>query len=199
MPVTSDDVKLEIFNLSLMHIGERPAAALNEQSKGAVLLARIYDRTVKTVLSGFPWDFATETAALVLTTVQPTAYKYALTYDLPTDCLRARKIITAGMAYDADSQIEFKREGAKLKCNVDDAVLVYTKSITDATLFDPLFVDVLSKYLAVHISLPVTGKPEVQSNVFRLLQLTAPHAEATQANEKNEKGPIDGSIAGSRA
>ncbi len=199
MPVTSDDVKLEIFNNALLFIGERPAASLVEVTKGRVLLSSIYDRTVKVLLSGFPWKFATTAAALVLTDPAPTAYRFALSYDLPSDCLRARRIVFEGWDPQDDDQIEFEVEGRTIHTNEADAHLVYTKSITDATLFDPLFCDLLSKHLAVQISLPITGKPEVQNNVFRLLQLTAPSAEAATANEQKKKGQIDGSIKGSRA
>lgn len=193
---TSNETKLEIWNLALLHIGERPASSLVEQSKGALLCARLYDRTVRTVLAGFPWKFATKTAALTLTAPAPTGYKYALAYDLPADCLRAREIVNQAGGLDP---IEFDVEGRVLWTNDEDSVLRYTAAVADATLFDPLFISTVSLYLAVHLAIPLTGKPEVQANAFRMLQLTAPHAEATTANEQKKPGPVSGSIAGSRA
>lgn len=185
---TSDEIKLEIWNLAVFSIGERPISSLAEASKAAQLCARIHDRMLSNLLSGFNWKFAKTTAALVLTSPAPTAYQYAHSYNLPTDCLRARRVIAEGMSWDDDSRIEFDVEGRVLKCNIEDAVLQYTKLITDATLYDTLFVDVFSKYLAVHLALPLTGKPEVQGAAMRMLQIVSPHSEATTANEQAKPG-----------
>jgi hypothetical protein len=185
---TSDEVKLEIWNLAVLSIGERPIASLVEASKAAQLCARLHDRLLGNILSGFDWKFAKTTAALTLTVPAPTVYRYAFTYDLPADCLRARRVIYEGMSWDDDSRVEFDVEGRKLKCDVEGAVLQYTKLITDATLYDTLFIDVFSKYLAVHLALPLTGKIEVQGGAMRMLQIVSPHSEAATANEQAKPG-----------
>lgn len=184
----SDDVKLEIWNLAVLSIGERPISALNEASKAAQLCSRLHDRLLSNLLSGFDWKFAKTTAVLVLTNPAPTAYRYALAYNLPSDCLRARRVISEGMSWDDDSRIEFDIEGRVLKCDIENAVLQYTKLITDATLYDTLFIDTFAKYLAVHIAMPLTGKPEVQGAAMRMLQIVSPHSEATTANEQAKPG-----------
>lgn len=188
-PLSSDEVKLEIWNLALAAIGERPVASLIETSKAANYCRQLYDRLLRVLLSGFDWKFAKKTAALTLTDPAPTSYRYALAYDLPTDCLRARRVITSGMQWEDSARIGFDVEGRTLLTDAEDAVLQYTRFETDASLFDPLFIDVFAKQLAVHLAMPITGKPEVLGNVFKMLQLTAPHAEATTANEQAKPEP----------
>ncbi len=56
--------KIDLCSMALLKLGEKPIQILNEDSVSAQLATTLFDPTVDTLLSMFPWRFATEIITL---------------------------------------------------------------------------------------------------------------------------------------
>lgn len=71
--------------------------------------------------------------------------------------------------------------------NKETAELIYTAQVTDTTLFDPLFVDVLSFALAVKLAQPLKADKDLKKELQAQYQFLLAKATAISANEAFKK------------
>lgn len=144
---------VDICNLALDLIGaEGILTSLADKTKEGRLCTRNYDPSRRSVLTLHPWKFASNRVILTASVTIP-AFKYTTQYDLPADCLKPRLL--------NDSDEDWVREGAELfTFTTGMANLTYTKDITDPTLFDAQFCDVLAYHLAKKMAYALTQSNE---------------------------------------
>lgn len=137
--------------------------------------------------------------------LQPWLYEYAY----PSDCVQARYVLplftSTGVStsifgpdfqqvasYPEAGTIRFlvatdtDENGNDIKViltNQPQAVLVYTKRVTDALLFDAPFARALANYLGACICLGINGDKQMASNAFRVADMTTKNARASNGNE----------------
>jgi len=197
--------KVEICNLALGNIRAGSINALTENSLEAQVCNQRFDLAVEFLLREYPWRFATTSTALSLLTDSPLEWAYA--YDYPTDCLRALYVMPQ-LSVGTDRTIAYHFEdwetdhrqahrapwqlgqgddgGRVILTNQAEAYLVYIATQTDASRFDPHFVEALSWYLASLIAVPIIGAEtgrKLRAESLEIYKEILPAATARDANE----------------
>lgn len=159
--------EVDICNLALSHVGdEANITSLDEASAQAQHCKRFYPIARDALLALGNWSFSTTRANLALMAEVPLiGWQYA--YAQPSLCVNILGIYAQGATSD-ESVVEFDRETAAdgaivILCNQQDAVIRYTRTITDTTLFPSLFVEALGWMLAASLAGPMLkGEAGVQ-------------------------------------
>lgn len=160
---------VQICNMALSHIGSEARVSSISPPDGSVEAghcATFYDQARTEMLEPGNWAFALKRATLAQVTNASTAWAYA--YVKPADCQRALRILRPSVGVtvftqdlvaqphvdDRDSA-PFDLEGEVLYTNEPNAVLVYTRDITDTTKFPASFTSALSYLLAAYVAGPI--------------------------------------------
>jgi hypothetical protein len=168
---------IEICNMALGNVRAKSINSLDESSIEAQTCKLRYDTARRFVLRDTNWQFAKKTAVLQLLTIEP--LQWVFSYQYPGDCLNI-KMVTGDFAFkdstaeglanrwryvDEYIQPEFAVPYEIL--NVDDsktiatdqteAYVIYTKDVSNPTLFDDIFSTALSEYLSTLIAIPLVG------------------------------------------
>jgi hypothetical protein len=155
--------------MALSHIGSEARVSSISPPDGSVEAghcATFYDQARTEMLEPGNWAFALKRQLLAQVTNTSNAWAYA--YTKPADCQRALRILRPSVAVtvftqdriayphtdDRDSA-PFDVEGEVLYTNEPDAVLVYTRDVTDTTKFPASFVSALSYLLAAYVAGPI--------------------------------------------
>lgn len=156
---------VDVCNIALLRLGAKPIAALTDDSKQGRFCNRIYNPARKSELRAYAWNFARGRAALAANADAP-AFGFANAYPLPNDFLRLIPNITA-----TDWQIEGKEiltdDGTPLQ-------IEYIKDVTDANIFDDLFVDLLAARIARELAEPLTqSNAKIETAEAKYLRIKA--------------------------
>lgn len=145
----------QICNTALSHLGNRGRVASISPVDGSAeadYCAAFFGLARNELLEMFDWTFARKRQTLALVTNPSSVWAYA--YALPSDCLRARRIITGAGVTEEDSE-PYNVEGGVLLTNKQYAELIYTRPITDSGIFPPSFVTAMSYLLAAYLAGPI--------------------------------------------
>lgn len=206
---------VQICNMALSHIGSDARVTSISPPDGSVEAghcATFYDQARTELLEPGTWSFALKRANLAEVANASDAWAYA--YAKPSDCLRALRVLrpTAGLTVftqdqyaltsdDSDSA-PFAIEGDVLYTNEPDAVLVYTRDLTDSTKFPPSFTSALSFLLAGYLAGPIIKGNEgarlgdaMRQRAFNAADLSA----AASANASSAESALHPSITAVRA
>ena len=172
---------VSICSNALRRLGDSPITSLTDDTERARLCNAFFADARDSVLRSHPWNFAITRATLTKLTATP-AYGYDHQYALPTNpyCLRV-----LGMEYpDYDFKIENDSTfGRVLITNESTAKILYIARVTNAVLFDSMFVDVLTAKLAVDLAYPVTGSVQLQGQMEKLYQQKLSEARSVDGQE----------------
>jgi len=190
--------KTEICNLALSNIGISQfitdVDAPSEKSNEAIVCRRWYDISLNFALEDFDWNFARRRLALAEIASTPPS-TWAKVYAYPSDCATARKIEVAGVRVPyAEQRIPFEVAAETavtgdykvIYTDCELAVLVYTKRITDAGLFDAQFVMALAWLLAANIAMPLAVNSKLAAQAASNYQAAKLTAFASHLNERQE-------------
>lgn len=145
----------QICNMALSHIGSEAAVSSISPPDGSVeagLCATFYDLARTEMLEPGTWAFAIKRATIAPATNASTAWLYC--YQKPSDCLRPLRVLGAATDDDETSS-PFIVEGELIYTDEPEALLVYTRDMTDSTKFTPSFVSALSFQLASYLAGPI--------------------------------------------
>lgn len=181
----------EIANLALVHIGvtRRIANLETESSHEAKAIRSVFDTDRKAVLRAFPWPFATSYAELGLvdgSSTTPVNYDWQYSYRYPSDCLFARRIVTATGRRDAEPppfRIGRDDQGRLIYTDQADAQIEYTAEIDDVEEFDPLAVDALAWKIASSVGMGLSKIKDIHSRCEQMFMLSVSQAQAAALNE----------------
>lgn len=150
----------DIANRALQKLGSARIMAMTDASRNAAECALCYPILRDAELRRHPWSFAIRRATLAAEAEGPT-FGYARVFDLPADCLRLVEIDGAS-AWDATDY----RGGARPRWRIEGRTILtgataplnirYLAQETDATRFDPCFVEVLVARMAAELAEPLT-------------------------------------------
>ena len=135
--------KIDLCSMALLKIGEKPIQSLHEDSSAAQLARTLFNPIVDTLLSVFPWRFATQTISLEKNTDGD--------FIVPADVLRIIKC--SGTV-----------SGDKIISNADIVNIVAIVH-TEPESFPNYFATLVATKLAVDFSIPLTG----DTNIFKML------------------------------
>jgi hypothetical protein len=176
--------EVEISNLALARLGARSITSLTEDSTSARECNRVYAHARDSELRSHPWSFARAREQIAASSTAP-VFGYARQFPLPDGCLR---ILTAnGVDFSELPQDDIQIEGGNILTNLSAPLnLIYVQQVTDVSLFDSLFVELLVCRMAVDMCEKLT-----QSNT-KEEKATSRYADARrQARRVNgfERGP----------
>jgi hypothetical protein len=195
--------KVEIWNLALSHVGvSKEIAEVDENSKEAAACRRFYDICLDKVLGDFNWPFATKSVALGLITDssddEHETDLYTYVYQYPSDCVKARKILSGTRNESRQDRVHFKfvmsdSGSRRIYTDEESAVLEYTARHVDSTYYPADFTMALSYLLASYIGARLTGGDPFQMRkaVLDLYMLEISNAQANAGAEEQPEEPVE--------
>ncbi len=181
--------KVQIFNLALLRAGSsKRVNDADEGSNEANICNEFYDQSLAFVLEDRPWRFAKSRVYLAQKAgTPPSVWQYQ--YSVPSDCLKARYIVTPGMRTQLmDQKIPFEKAyagGPVIYTDLEEAELVYTALVENVSWFPASFVSALAYHLASEIALPLRG--ERSAGLISMLQSAyLQHVNIAAANDLNQ-------------
>jgi hypothetical protein len=206
---------VQICNMALSHIGAGPLISSISPPDGSVeagYCATFYDIARTELLEPGTWSFALKRAELATVTNASSAWVYA--YALPSDCLRALRILRPGVAVTVFNQDEvalrqddrdgapFDLEGQVLYSDQEEAVLLYSVDVTDSARFSASFTATLSYLLASYLAGPIIKGNEgarVSDAMRQRAMAMADVSLASAANASSAETFVTSSILAARA
>jgi len=140
--------KVEIANRALTKLGAERILLLSDPSKEARTLNSMFDTVFDAELRRYRWKFALKRDSLPALVAEP-AWGYLYAYQLPADFLalvQVNDIYVRGLKQKAPWSVE---SGTILTDYEAPLKIRYIRRISDITLADPLFVEVLACKLAM--------------------------------------------------
>lgn len=153
--------EVEICNLALSHLGDSATvASINppEGSAQAEHCQKWYPVARNALLEMHDWSFATTRA--LLAELSNTWPQWQHAYARPSDCLKILSILPSSASSACTTGQEYVAEtdssgGQIILTDQADAMVRYTRVITDTSKFSPLFTDTLGWYLSTYLAGPV--------------------------------------------
>lgn len=189
---------VQICNMALSHIGSDARVSSISPPDGSVeagYCATFYDQARTELLEPGTWAFALARASLAQVANLSDLWLYA--YTLPSDCLRARRILRLGADITVFTQDEyqyqtddndsstFEIEGSVLYTNAPNAVLVYTRDLIDTTRFTPSFTTAFSYLLSSYLAGPILKGSEGTKTGDAMRQRAMTLADVSAASSAN--------------
>jgi len=158
--------KIDLCSMALLKLGEKPIQSWREDSAAAQLARTLFEPTLDTLLSLFPWRFATK--SLVLNKTQDDDFL------IPSEVLRILK---------CNGQII----GDRIKSS-DNTITILAVVKTEPEMFPGYFATLLATKLAVEFCIPLIG----DANVFKMMTAlyeseyqSAKFIDSTTSNQSN--------------
>lgn len=189
---TSD---VSICNLALQKLGQSRITSLPDGSNNSVECNACFEHVRDTELRKNRWRFALSRTTLAPSATAPD-FTYLYAFPLPADCLRPLFPARLGL----DWKVENHLGAPSILTNDGDTLeLRYIKRITDATLFDPCFVDALACALAVQLCERLTQSNAKKEAAERAYLFAIREARRINAIEiGTPKQPVDEWLAARR-
>lgn len=173
---------LSIKNLALARLGEEPLDELDDYSMRAVAINALYSDIRDMVLADHPWNFATLRAQLTPLEAPP-LFGYDYAYAKPAGCLRFWGI--CGADGEVDANLTYKVEGTNIITNAQaEGILpvMYTRQVTDESLFDIVFVSSFALRLAAEAAYRLTKNAALKQVILKeyLFELSKAKAKDSQ-------------------
>ena len=172
-----------ICNMALSDVGAKRINDFDTDSSLQGIQCRLhYEPTRDGLLRSFYWPFAAARAKLSEDTTAP-AFEYDNQFILPTDFLYLRTIFADNETIDRTSRNRHAIEGKRLLSNNSVVQIRYTKKVTDPTEFDPLFVEVFVKRLALKLTSLAGATPKIRESLKDDLKRLMPSVRALGRQE----------------
>lgn len=185
----------EIAKMALIHLGVETISALSDSNKRAKILNDIFNNTRDEVLSDAYWGFARQRVSIVKDVTAP-AFGFSAKFQKPADLLNVFWLddqdpdsSSTSNRYHPDSYqdhdtIPYREEGGYLLANADTIYMIYTKRLTDVTLFSAKFVTAFSLLLASRACYSLTQDKKLKDNLYAEYKMLV--GEAGSLNAQGE-------------
>ncbi len=173
--------KVDVANDALTHLGKRRITALDDANEEARVMKQYFDRSVDSVLRGYPFHCARHLQQLSRLAEAPT-YGYQHRYQLPTSpyCLRVIAV------KDADEASTWQRKGRTIHTDLPTCTIEYIGR-TDVSELDDLVNDAIAAYIAFRAAYTLTRSRSIQNDMhalFRSLRKEAIAADGTEGSTR---------------
>jgi hypothetical protein len=175
---------VDIANIALSHLGADAVVTQLSPPDGSVEAghcARFLPIARQAAIATHSWAFARKRVVLALLTNDSSEWLYK--YQVPSDCLRTRKVLAKDDAdYPERGTAEYEREGDAIYTDQPEASLVYTRDVTDTTKYPADFVSGLGMVLAGYLAGPlIKGRESISiGNSWTQAGMNALRAAAAQ-------------------
>jgi len=173
--------EVSICSNALRRLGDSPITSLTEDSERGRLCNAFYEPSRDAILRSHTWNFAINRANLAKLSTSP-AFEYANQFALPTDpfCLRVLKMEFEDYEFKIEN---LAGQGRVLLTDEGEAKIIYIARVTDPSLFDSMFVDVLTAKLAVDLAYPITNSTTLQAQMQKLFERKLSEARSLDSTE----------------
>lgn len=181
---------VQICNMALGHLSHTKfiSSLESDRSLAADLCALCYEPARNFVLEDFPWPFATKYVTLGLVEEDPNE-DWSFSYRYPDDCVYARRIVTSLGRNDPNPspfRVGADDEGRLIYTSQEDAVLEYTRLVTNTDLYPSVFAMAVSWYLASLIAPGLAKDGKRGLNCLQVYNVIKGQAQARQLNEQQQ-------------
>jgi hypothetical protein len=194
---------VEAANLALSRIGQgtlRPISALSDNTEHAAACDRVFQTTLRAVLSEFTWPFARACAALGELTLDPIpGWEYA--YSLPATALSLRYVESDGFVPDWISLSRQVSRWEVMAHPIDDGQIIvtdtpeafawYTKAITEVLYTSELFGQAFAWRLAAEVALGLKADPKLAENAMNMYAGALDVAICAAINQRGGQLPME--------
>lgn len=183
---------VELSNLALSHLGSDANVASISPPDGSVeagYCARYYPIARKVLLTSFEWSFAIK--RLALAEVDNASDVWSFAYATPGDCLKPWAVLKAGATRESDTA-DYAWEDGVIYTHEEDAVLRYTRDITDTTKFTAQFDSALSWLLASYLAGPIIKGNEGANASLKFLERAMQEGRQAAAHNANSQSVSHG-------
>lgn len=183
----------DIYNQALANLGvTRYVSDTTDQTLEAEVCNQWYEQVRDELLRSADWPFARRRVTLALVADGPGHWEYQYRY--PSDCLFLRALVVDGVRNPrTDQRTEFEvasdATARVIWTDMESASAVYTKRITDTTVFDPLFVSALAWGLSARIAMPLSVDSRLSQMASQQYSLAVQRALAAAFNEGYQAQP----------
>lgn len=155
--------EVNICNLALLGLGKERINNINDANPRAEACNEFYAPTRDALIRAFEWDFAKERRTMAPLVATPD-WGYGFQYILPTapKCLRVLEV--------NGSEIGWVVESGNLLTDEKTIQILYLKQVTDPSLFDALFYQLLARRLQAEIAYTVTRSNSKQDRAIALYE-----------------------------
>jgi hypothetical protein len=154
-----------ICNRALEKLGEQPIVSINDGTKQAQALKRVYRDSLSALLVEHPWHFAKKRAALPASATAP-EWGFGFAYPVPADFLRLLAI-KDGPAFSLEADAAGSQS---ILCDAAAPLeILYLYEVSDPGRLPPHFVEAFSSKLAFDICEDLTQsntKRDILSQLF---------------------------------
>lgn len=166
---------------ALRRLGDDPITSLGDDTERARLCNGFYADARDSVLRAHPWNFAITRTKLAQLTAKP-SYGFNYMYALPTNpyCLRVLEMEFPDYIFKIETE---PTHGRVLLTDEGEAKILYVSRVTDASLFDSIFVDALTAKMSVDLAYPVTGSATLQGQMQKLYENKLSEARSVDGME----------------
>jgi len=151
----------DLLNDALGQIGATKINAIDDGSTNANYCLIFYPPLLDSLLRSHHWNFAMKRVELPQDGTTP-PFEYAFSYTLPADYLKV--VVYSGSNPDTTTivlletvqEFKWKIEGRKLLTNDGQVFIVYVARITDPNIWDGIFYQLISTWLASKLASAIT-------------------------------------------
>jgi hypothetical protein len=143
--------KIEICNLALVKLGANPIVSLEDGTKSATTLGKVYDALLDAEIASHPWTFAKARAQLPASTTAP-AFTWRYKYPKPAGFLKMIEVGQDWVYYATNCGALFELEGGDILTDQGSPLKIrYVQRVTNAGLYPALFVTSFACRLAAEV------------------------------------------------
>ncbi|TXI93648.1 MAG: hypothetical protein E6Q33_02735 [Neisseriales bacterium] len=187
----------DILNGALIHIGEQTVLTADDTTNAGRKFIQIYPTARDALLRAHSWNFAITRASLAALADAPD-WGYQYQYQLPSDCLKLVQVndyalnINNGF-YNQTTTSAYKLEGKKILTNFEAPLKIrYVQRVTDTSMFDDSFVEMLSIKIAMKLVEFLKNDSAMLDRLGQLHKEAKRDALKANAIEKAPTSQVDG-------
>lgn len=193
--MASDTVLLDIYNLALSHLGQKPVANTTDETQPEILACNTHFPNARDATLG-AIAFSFNSSPILLsqnTNINDTSlpgWSYFYTY--PSSVLQVFEVYNsanASSAAEKDFEVRYLPAiSAKVICsNEQTAYANVSYLVTDYTLWDDKFIEAVSYKLAASICMSVVGDADLALKMRDMYAIIVHDAKRKTAREKRKK------------
>lgn len=188
--------QVDILNRALIKLGAAQITSITDNTKAARILSGLWDTVRKAELTRRFWYFALARAALPALSSAP-AWGFDTQFQLPPDFLKIMQVndtfIAPGLVdYRSGDDSAYAIEGSNILTNFATPLKIrYVMDVTDTSLFDPLFDEVLASKIAYEACYAITQSRDGQNAAMTDYKQAVKEAAISNAIAKPPQGLVD--------
>jgi hypothetical protein len=160
---------IDIASQALLLIRADTIASFSDDTNNAQIVSTMYDDFINSLLSQYPWTFATKKRLLSRETATP-VNEYSYIHIIPSDALLMWAVFDSdrvGATPVREYEIYGSASGRRIYSNYETLYADYTYYADEST-WHPTFVNFVINALASRLAVPVTGSVELADYYMKI-------------------------------